>query len=127
LAPSSAKIWSYPWNRWPQAPPVIGDPSALLLDPRSKPDRRSLFERRSPLNRRSSSDRVSTLLRRSLPDRRPALNRLSSMIIATSPLVTLNTNIAEQVVNITISNLLLRCGRPELDENWKCLAHTHPF
>jgi len=64
--------------------PVIGD--TLLLDLLSKPDRRSLFERRSPINRRSWSDRVSMPLRRSLADRRSSLDRLSSLAIANSPL-----------------------------------------
>jgi hypothetical protein len=68
----------------------FGDTFDLLLDLRSKPDRRSLFERRSPTNRRSSSDRVSTPLRRSAPDRRSSLDRLSSLVIAASPFVTQN-------------------------------------
>jgi hypothetical protein len=78
--------------------PVIGDTLSLLLDLLSKPDRRSLFERRSPINRRSLferrspinrrswSDRVSMPLRRSLADRRSSLDRLSSLAIANSPL-----------------------------------------
>ncbi len=68
----------------------FGDTFDLLLDLRSKPDRRSLFERRSPIDRRSSSDRVSAPLRRSTPDRRSSLDRLSSLVIAASPFVTQN-------------------------------------
>lgn len=69
------------------------DRFALSLDLRSKPDLRSLFERRSSINFRSSWDRVSAPpLRRSLPDRRSWLARLLSLVIAASPLATHNRN-----------------------------------
>jgi hypothetical protein len=60
-------------------------------DRRSKPDRRSVFERLSPCNRFFSSDRVSTPLRRSLPERLSVQVRLSSSLIDASPAVLQDT------------------------------------
>jgi hypothetical protein len=60
-------------------------------DRRSKPDRRSVFERLSPCNRFFSSDRVSTPLRRSLPERLSVPVRLSSSLIDASPAVLQDT------------------------------------
>jgi hypothetical protein len=54
-------------------------------DRRSKPDRRSLFERLSPCDSASSSDRVSAPLRRSLPERLSKSLRLSWSLMDASP------------------------------------------
>jgi hypothetical protein len=84
--------------------PVVGDASVLSLDLRSKTDRRSLFERRSPINSRSSSDRVSAPLRRSWPDRRPALERLSSSAMPFLHQTNTVYVVAERAVNNPISS-----------------------
>jgi len=55
-------------------------------DRRSKPDRRSAFERLSPCKSFSCSDLMSTPLRRSLPERLLRPLRLSSLLMDTSPL-----------------------------------------
>jgi hypothetical protein len=70
------------------------------LDRRSDPDRRSLFDRRSPINFFSASDRVSTPLRRSLLERLSAFSRLIASRIAKSPDVQPEIHEAnEQAVN----------------------------
>ncbi len=61
---------------------VIVEIAAAGFARRFKPDRRSLFERRSPVNRFSSSDRVSAPLRRSTLERLPPFEHLSSLAIA---------------------------------------------
>ena len=62
---------------------VLGEPPAL--DRRSKPDRRSLFDRRSPCSRFSSPDRESTPLRRSFSARLSKPDRRLSSAIAVPP------------------------------------------
>ena len=58
---------------------------AVVLDRRSKPDLRSVWDRLSPTVLFSSSVRVPTPLRRSLPERRPTFDRLSSTAMIVSP------------------------------------------
>ena len=57
----------------------------MVLDRRSKPDLRSVWDRLSPTVLLSSSVRVSTPFRRSLPERRPTSDRLSSTAMIVSP------------------------------------------
>ena len=63
----------------------LGVEVAVVLDRRSNPDLRSVWDRLSPTVLFSSSVRVSTPLRRSLPERRPTFDRLLSTAMIVSP------------------------------------------
>jgi hypothetical protein len=109
-------------------------------DRRSKPDRRSVFERLSPCNRFFSSDRVSTPLRRSLPKRLSAPVRLSSSFIDASPLFLQDTLRPNKLARISCEQDLPRTawggrcqdrakmfkihGRTKKDQEALALQHT---